>query len=373
MTPPAHRVQDTLTHLAGRLDAVIASHLAAELHGLPWTQVLIELDRAKGIPAKQYASSDLQAQLRMLTERLGGLGFPFDDKTRLTTALGSELRVFRNRWAHNDELGDEDAYRAADSGCRLLGRLGDVDGAVRAEILRKESLAVLAVLPSVQVTADPPTDALVPDAVADDVVPPPAVLTRGPSGEATPTIGQERIEYQPWLVTAVGPASVLEDLPKKAAKEQVRAVAQEIVEAEGPVHLDRLVRLVGASFGAKRLHAKRWNQIAYQVRHTEGLTVDADKFAWPDSISADEWREFRPNASSARREFMEISPVEIANAIHHLVRDRGVVPDDALAVETLSTFGRKRRTAQVLRHLDHAMAIAASRGDVELSAGQASA
>src|SRR3712207_7970343 len=43
-------------------------------------------------PPKTYAATDLQAQLKMLTERLGELGFPFDNHTRVVTTLGNELR-----------------------------------------------------------------------------------------------------------------------------------------------------------------------------------------------------------------------------------------------------------------------------------------
>ena len=35
-------------------------------------------------------------------------------------------------------------------------------------------------------------------------------------------------------------------------------------EAEGPVHIERLARLVAASFGLRRLHAQREKQIVNQ-------------------------------------------------------------------------------------------------------------
>ena len=99
-----HSIDDGLQHLAARLNAIVAATLAPSLDGLPWTTVLTELDKMRGKSPKTYAAADLQAQLRIITERLGNLGFPFDDHTHLVTALGSELRIVRNRWAHNDEL-----------------------------------------------------------------------------------------------------------------------------------------------------------------------------------------------------------------------------------------------------------------------------
>src|SRR3712207_606928 len=91
-----------LHHLASRLDPIIAARLGPRLGGLPWPTVLVELDRMRGKPPKTYAATDLQAQLKVLTERLGELGFPFDNHTRIVTTLGNELRIVRNRWAHND-------------------------------------------------------------------------------------------------------------------------------------------------------------------------------------------------------------------------------------------------------------------------------
>ena len=106
-----HSVDRGLLHLATRLDPIIGDRLRSELDGLPWTSVLVELDRMRGKTAKNYASTDLQSQLRMITERLGNLGFPFDDHSRQVSTLGNELRIVRNKWAHQDEFTLLDAWR----------------------------------------------------------------------------------------------------------------------------------------------------------------------------------------------------------------------------------------------------------------------
>lgn len=111
----------------------------------------------------------------------------------------------------------------------------------------------------------------------------------------------------------VGDLSVLDDLPKKVAKEQVRAVASEIVAFEGPIHLDRLTALTAASFGLQRLAASRAKKLTYQIRQA-GLLIDDAKFVWPSDVDPDVWQEFRPNDSTVERPFIHISPVEIANA-----------------------------------------------------------
>lgn len=72
----------------------------------------------------------------MLTERLGNLGYPFDDHLRQVSTVADELRIMRNRWVHNDELSDFEAVRTADYSVHLLTLLGDATGAAEATIRR---------------------------------------------------------------------------------------------------------------------------------------------------------------------------------------------------------------------------------------------
>lgn len=356
-----HSVDRGLHHLAKRLDPIIGAKLAPSLGGLPWPTVLAELDKMRGKPPKTYVATDLQSQLKTVTERLGNLGFPFDDHTRLVSALGSELRIVRNRWAHHDELTTLDAWRAHDFAVRLLEHFGDGDGVAAAGDLRDEAFAALAEEKGVAVhvvTAAAPEPVAAPaptpkDAASGDVVrPDPAVLTRADS-TSTPTIGSGRFEFEPWTVVLVGDVSVLDDLPKKVAKEQVRAVATEIAEFEGPIHIDRLAQLTAASFGVQRLWPAREKKLIYQIRQT-GLLIDADKFVWPTDLDPKTWGEFRPSDSTVDRPFTEISPVEIANSMRLLKSGVPDLTDAELDAATLRTFGRKRKTKQFALHLERA-------------------
>lgn len=366
---PRSSVQEGLDLLAGRLNHIITERLSATLQGLEWTIILRELDKAKGYSDKQYSLLDLQAQLRMLTERLGGLGYPFDDpQTRIVSTLGGELRIIRNRWAHGDQFTELDAWRTHDFVVRLLEYFGDETGVSPAEKFRLLALTELAreigvvaeSVPSapIELTNNLSPESVVsettaPDSSADEVKPHPSVLIRSNSSE-TPSIGNERSEFEPWTVVIVGETSVLDDLPKKVAKEQVRAVAVEITEFEGPIHIDRLAELTAASFGMNKLHTKRRAQIARQIAVC-GLVVDKDKFVWPESIEPQSWQEFRPNSSDINRPFTQISPIEIRNAANFIKDGGEALTRDELEALTLQTFGRKRRTAQFVKHLARAL------------------
>lgn len=116
--------------LAPALDSFIAGAVATQLKpGTSWT-VLVQLkDEKKGIDGKDYDRLDPQVQLRMLTENiphnLKAGWYPFDDALgRVGKGYASELREYRNDWAHNQSFTDDDALRCLDTGERLLVAIG---------------------------------------------------------------------------------------------------------------------------------------------------------------------------------------------------------------------------------------------------------
>ena len=115
-------------------------------------------------------------------------------------------------------------------------------------------------------------------------------------------------------------------------------MAAEIVEAEGPIHLDRVAQLTAASFGVGRLHANRAAKINRQVK-AAGLTVDKAKFVWSEGVDPGNWNEFRPNTSHVDRPFLFMSPAEIANVMGFLVKQKPGLSSANLDSATLRTFG----------------------------------
>lgn len=351
MTPPSSptaAVSELLSALSQHLDPLIAARLATHLgdaYRMPWTTILADIDRAKGRSRHNYARTDLQSQLRMLTERLGTLGYPFDDHLRQVSTVTNELRIMRNRWAHNDQLSDMDAIRTADHAVRLLTLLGDTDGAAKAKARRTELIAAYATKTGVTATVPAPAPDPTPIAVASSPEPAP---------DSPAVIGTERFEYEPWEIVVTGDPEVLDALPKKDAKMQVRGVAAEIAEFEGPVSLDRLATLTVRSFGMTRCGSRKKQQIARQLRQLD-LTVDADDFVWPTDIDPATWREFRPNGPDVDRAFTDISPVEIANAWRIITTRRPNASVAEIRRSVLHAFGISRAGAKVSQHLARAM------------------
>jgi hypothetical protein len=338
--------------LAERLDPIIATTLAPHLQGLSWTVLLQEIDRLKGKIPHTYNATDVQAQLRVLTERLGNIGYPFDDYTRAVSSVAGELRIVRNRLFHMDDITLLDAWRALDFVVRLLARLGDEQGSAAAEAMRD---GILRLTPPTAVVPDVDDEAEDEDAEAagdyQHVDPDPEVFRRETGDEDRPRTGlsNERLEYEPWKVVVVGDVSVLNNLKRQDNAEMVRSVIEEIVDHEGPLHIKRLTRLAGRAFGLGRVETKRVNQIKHQVKQTSATEFEG--WVWPMDLDPAEWTEFRPNSSAAKRAFGGIAPQEIRNASDFLWNKHPNDSEDAHNRRILQTFGKKRMTKAVRQHL----------------------
>jgi len=134
------RVGRAIEILGEALDPFIARVLARVTpSGGDWTAILEAKDRVGGKSGQLYSRTDPQVQLRVITERLGELGFPFhDDLSRAEQNLAGELREVRNKWAHAQPFTADDTYRALDTTERLLRAVGAIAGADETRRLRTD-------------------------------------------------------------------------------------------------------------------------------------------------------------------------------------------------------------------------------------------
>ncbi|WP_433315599.1 Swt1 family HEPN domain-containing protein [Micromonospora sp. CA-269861] len=132
------QVGQGLDLLAQALEPFVARVLAPLIPaGGDWTALLAIKDGVDGRTDREYAPTDPQCQLRVITERLGDHGFPFDRAlSRAERNLANELREVRNRWAHREPFSPDDAYRALDTTERLLRAVGAVAEADRVKGMR---------------------------------------------------------------------------------------------------------------------------------------------------------------------------------------------------------------------------------------------
>lgn len=139
------RIDRMFQVIAPALDDFIASVIGQgdPALGAAWIKLVQAKDSKNGAnPGKAYDPLDPQLQFRMLTERNITSGFqpgwfPFADSLgRAGDTFASELREVRNTWAHNGTFSDDDAYRALDTGERLLKLIGAAGEADRVRTIR---------------------------------------------------------------------------------------------------------------------------------------------------------------------------------------------------------------------------------------------
>ncbi|MFF1830530.1 Swt1 family HEPN domain-containing protein [Paenarthrobacter sp. NPDC058233] len=346
-------MQTALSLVSQGLDPVIQKVLDPHLGGLEWPMALQELDRIKGRTARTYSRNDVQCQLRVITERLGPLGFPFDaaDPHRKMSIYGSELRLVRNRWAHNDEFTALEAMRAVDTAYILLTTVGDQERANLAALERSRLLQTL-----VEDDVTPEIDIDEPEGNTEESLSSEHPTIPQSFKETQERFGARQTVYEPWNVVVTGDVETLENLPKKSAKESVRATVEEIVDSEGPIHINRLTKLVGYTYGLGKVHEARAKKILAQIKASTCIT-DKDGFVWPDGVDQSRWLIYRTSPAGTSRNFLEISPRELANAASEILRS-GPISEVELRRATLETFGRKKASKTLTSHIGKGVNIA---------------
>ena len=162
--------------------------------------------------------------------------------------------------------------------------------------------------------------------------------------------------FTPWLPGELGTRDVLDGLPDEA--DCARPVYQALitgVEAEGPVHLERLVRMLAAAFDLHRVVAARHAAILTQL--PAGLTRDpvAPEFAWPPSMDPLTWEGFRRTPPAVERPLEHISPREVGNVMVALCGAAAGMSTEQLWAGTLEMFGFTRRSAAEVTRLEAAL------------------
>jgi hypothetical protein len=176
----------------------------------------------------------------------------------------------------------------------------------------------------------------------------------GGSGFVTDVVEQERPEYKPWTVRRFGGRDVLDALPSRRSVLAVREAIRTIVEAEGPVHQERLAKLACAAFNLNKMNADRANSVL-DALDSSIHRCDRDGFIWDASTDPEEWTVFRTNGQEVERKPEHISVVELRNAMVEIVRLSGGISVSELHRETIRLFGGKRRTAGVTARLNEGL------------------
>lgn len=174
-------------------------------------------------------------------------------------------------------------------------------------------------------------------------------------------------QFVAWQPSRSGTTDSLDRLPSPAATEKVRVVIRNVVQAEGPIHKIRLVKLVAESFGLSRVAAAR-SQAILRCLPAEYSRVGDRSCAWPAEIDPNVWREVRRSQPGDGRNFDHVPLEEVANAMAIVAELGAGMNEDEVKREALALFGGKRMTDGIASRLDLALKTGISSGRIERDA-----
>ncbi|WP_024442652.1 DUF3320 domain-containing protein [Mycobacterium sp. UM_WGJ] len=167
--------------------------------------------------------------------------------------------------------------------------------------------------------------------------------------------------FREWEPVVAGDISVLDNLQADYLKQMVRGVIRDVIAAEGPIHPDRLAKLVAGAFGLNRVAESRRKAIRQLVPSEYRRSSDREAFYWPTDVDPSAWRAVRCPVDGESRPIDEVSLIEIGNAMLVIAEQTGGIEAEELKREALGLFGGKRMTAGIEARLGEALRAAQAR------------
>ncbi|MPQ96579.1 DNA helicase [Modestobacter sp. I12A-02628] len=166
-----------------------------------------------------------------------------------------------------------------------------------------------------------------------------------------PTTMPGEVLFRPWTPERAGEPRQLRRLGDADVAEQVRAVLRAGVDAEGPVHRERLAQLAAGAFGVPRVPERLQEDLL-------ALLDDGSVFHWPPGLDRGSWTGFRRHAGPGDRLLEHVSPDEVGNAMVALCGVGAGMTRDELFARTLAVFGHPRRHPVLVPFLELGLAAA---------------
>lgn len=194
----------------------------------------------------------------------------------------------------------------------------------------------------------------------------PSSLVAAPKYPAPVKNHPDVMPYGEWQQRYAGSVDVLDQLGSPWADAKVATIVREVIDAEAPVHRDRLAKLVANAFNLGRVSEDRKRAIRRVVPIVHTRANDPD-FYWPADTDPDNWRKLRVPREGESRAIDEVSLFEIGNAMAIVVERAGGIEQEELKREALAMFGGRRRTQAISDRLDDALRFALARNVLRLA------
>lgn len=150
------------------------------------------------------------------------------------------------------------------------------------------------------------------------------------------------------------------------------AQLQHVIEIEGPVPEQVLLRRVARAWGLERTGSRIVERLRNLVPTTAGRTVEgASTFYWPATVNSSDWCTFRlaNHEETSRRHVDDICIEELGNVVRHVLKLGGISPRQDIARSVCRLVGMARtpadaeaRVGNAIDHLTRAGKIAEVNG-----------
>ena len=180
-----------------------------------------------------------------------------------------------------------------------------------------------------------------------------------PAGSSSALGGQRA--FAPWLPRSTGDRYALDRLTQEPFRSEVQDLLRRGIDAEGPIHSERLAKVAAGAYGLGRVTSARVTEILAHAPRSS-LRTEGGAFLWPAERDPSTWTEFRTSDDYASRPIEQVALREIANAMVALCRLAGGITPDELRREALRIFGGRRVTASISDRLVAALTSATSTG-----------
>lgn len=353
--------------LIGELGPFVDGQLTRSFPGKDWRAALAARDQAKTGHDRPVDLADPRRVLRILRDDY----FAFSPRlTRTQTSYAHLIYDLTNTWAHSTNMDPYRARRGIEFMADLLLSLSREEAADAVVIHAAELDPVRG--------ERPPESAQDADLDEEDVDEPqeddsPDIDAEAAELPADPPGGDanDSADYIPAVADARRPTWLLDQLPQDSAAEVVRGEIDDIIAAEAPILLDRLLRLAGYRFGLQKVHTKRQELIEpYVPPHLIRRSANHDKVVWPEEEGPEGYTSYRIPAPDSRRPVSRIPYEELRNAMVEQIwsHPEGVSPD-ALVWLVNSEFGGQRVKSSTGDRLRRVIDAAVREGTLQIKDG----
>lgn len=155
--------------------------------------------------------------------------------------------------------------------------------------------------------------------------------------------------FAPYEVQEIGSAAWLSDASKsRKAKDRIVTLMHKIIDAEGPIEIDRLAKLACNCLGFSRIPADRLASMKRLVPATLRKKDKIGVFCWRSDQDSEMWMRYRISldAESKSRKIEEISVREFGNALVDTIERVHTIGYDDAKREVAKLFGFRSLTAK---------------------------